>query len=299
MELFASLTFPRYRELLKGSPEGATPLRLGATLEGRPIGLALGQVPGEGDDPRRGVVLSVVVDRAHRRRGIGRALLQGLDALAVGAGADRLALTLEDRPDLAPIKALAASSGYAPLAQVAWVGRVEGTKRLREARWYRPVRLPKAFSFVPWCELPEAALARIRERQRTGPWYPEALSPFRHAGNIEPTNSLALLEAGEVQGWQINHRLAPDTLRYTSLFVDPALQGFGLGTALEVESIRRHLEGPEVDRIPRAVFLVYGDSEAMARHATDNLAPYLDSFRPLLLGEHRLRGSVTVPTVGS
>lgn len=280
---FLPLTYPRYRELLKEDAAEGDPrtLRVGAWIGGEPAGLVLAQVPGEGDDPTRGVVLSVFVVRDRRRAGVGSAMLAALAELAKGRGAARLELSLEDREDLAPARALLEKGGYGPFEAVAWVGRVESQKRLKEARWYGKRLVPATFDVVPWAEVDAAARDRVRARGAEG-WYPEELSPFRYEEAIEPLNSIALMQGDEVLGWQINHRIAPDTIRYSSLFVDDELQAYGLALALEIESVRLHLESPQVDGIPRAVFLVYTRSEGMLRHAEKNLAPYLDSFRPLL-----------------
>lgn len=45
----------------------------------------------------------------------------------------------------------------------------------------------------------------------------------------------------EVRGWIVTHRIAPRTIRYTSLVVDPELPAKGLGIRLLAESLRLHV----------------------------------------------------------
>jgi len=54
---------------------------------------------------------------------------------------------------------------------------------------------------------------------------------------IEYTNSLGLRYKKEVIGWMITHRIAPDTIRYTSLYVDPEYQYKGPSIRLLIESM--------------------------------------------------------------
>jgi GNAT superfamily N-acetyltransferase len=80
---FAGMTYPRLCRLL--TLGGAGIVAIGALQAGTPVGLALGA---RGD--RAGNLLSVMVDRAWRRQGIGRKLLRAFQAAMKAAGICRL-----------------------------------------------------------------------------------------------------------------------------------------------------------------------------------------------------------------
>ena len=95
---FAGMTFPIYRSLLdlepaivypaEGDERRVRPVAFGARLDGSPAGLALAGAPEDDGAPPE--LFSIFVGRPHRRRGVGRALLQGLQDALRDAGHERL-----------------------------------------------------------------------------------------------------------------------------------------------------------------------------------------------------------------
>ena len=135
--------------------------------------------------------------------------------------------------------------------------------------------MPAAFEIFPWSELKEFEKEQLRNRNSQSNWYPEILSPFREMNIIEPLNSLGLRHKGKVVGWQINHRIALDTIRYTSMFVRDDLQNFGLAIPLMSEAIRRQLYCGQF-WIDRATFVVPYEMTAMIRFVHKHMMPYVD-----------------------
>ena len=83
--------------------------------------------------------------------------------------------------------------------------------------------------------------------------------------------------AVQVSGWVITHRIAADTVRYTSLFVRKELRTRNCGLLLLTESILRQRDLIGIDSF--GVFGVYFDNKSMIRFLKRSMAPYLDSVR--------------------
>ena len=87
-QLFAGFTFARYRQALAALEPSV--IAIGAIVDGRPAGLALGACS-KGDE---GELLSIAVAPAERRRGIGLALIEAWRA--------ERSLAFEPRDDAIP-----------------------------------------------------------------------------------------------------------------------------------------------------------------------------------------------------
>ena len=121
---------------------------------------------------------------------------------------------------------------------------------------------------------------------------PPALRPihvFTHESTvleISADTSLLLRDRGSIAGWFLHHHLGHDIIRYSSLWVRPDLIGRGVGLALAIEGVRRHLA--VVERRPRGLFVVSLKNEAMHRFITRRIAPGLDRSSTLLHSERGL-----------
>ena len=93
---------------------------------------------------------------------------------------------------------------------------------------------------------------------RVGISIPLSCRRFRRKRRQEPCNSLGLRSDNEVVGWMITHRTRPDTIQYTSLYVEPAVRRRqpGIGMALLAKSICLQIESG----VPRGIFLVHMDN---------------------------------------
>lgn len=96
--------FQRQAELIRALDKNPT-LLLVAESRGQVVGVALGTTDGHWGYPKRLVVLP-----AHRRRGVGRALVTELERRFAGLGVDRLNVTI--RRGNAASMALSSSLGY-------------------------------------------------------------------------------------------------------------------------------------------------------------------------------------------
>ncbi len=67
-----------------------------------------------------------------------------------------------------------------------------------------------------------------------------SISPFRGPLPIHQETSIGLRHKGKLIGWSITHSIDPKTLRYSTLYVDPAYQYRGPGVQLLIATLRAH-----------------------------------------------------------
>jgi GNAT superfamily N-acetyltransferase len=244
------MTFPAYRHLLGLEPvprhpdEGdfrpVQPIAIGARQDDALVGLALAEVPVKGDRDSA-TLLSVFVDESYRRRGIGTALVEGVEAEVARRGHARLGVVyMTGRPLIDALETLLARRGWSPPATRAMTMRAT-LDELRRMRWYGRVRLPAPdFEIFPWTGLTSDEKQWLATSQRAQPWMTEGLEPWRHDhAGFDEISSVGLRHRGQVVGWVINHRLAGGVVRFSGAFVRRDHARHGRIFALYTDSIER------------------------------------------------------------
>jgi GNAT superfamily N-acetyltransferase len=198
-------------------------------------GLALASMEG----PGTAEVLSLGIVEAQRRRGLGTVLLQALEQLLARRGARQFRIAwdsalpsapalervLQKRGWTAPRREMQFAQITGDMAGSPWVARAIG-------------KLPASFSLFPWAELSAQEAMALREHQAE---VPAEFRPFDESESapLDPHTSVGLRVEDEVAGWMITHRVAPDLVRYTSLFVRDRWRTPTITFALLAEAMRR------------------------------------------------------------
>lgn len=279
---YQAFTFPQVRPQLKAlKPEGAT-VAVGASDSDQPIGLALAEIL---PDSKSAEVHSIFVARTHRRKGIGTALLTRLeeDLFLRGCTSAKLIYTIGQPATLA-LESLLQKRNWTPPQPWAIVCKAT-TDRIANAPWMQKSSLPASYTFFPWAEITSEERVAIEQQQEAEQWIPPHLIPFNHEENLEPLNSLGLRYQGQVVGWLITHRIAPDTIRYSCSFIRQDLQKMGRIVPLYVNAIQRQVKA----KIPRGVWDVPLVHPSMVRFVKKYMGPYgtsleerRRSFKPLI-----------------
>ncbi len=237
--LFAGLTFPRFRALLRALPE--TMLAVGAVRHGRPCGLALGLLTGG-----RGVtLLSVAVAVSERRLGVGLSLLRAFEVEALHRGADDLcARYQEGLKGRAAFEALSAAAGWGPPEEdgLVVVGRA-GAMAKAVGGWPSVAsRLARSglYSFTPvvLSEEDRQAAARYMCQPETADMNGPLALPPRFA----PACSVLIRRAGVLVGWVLAEEAQErfslpggpqdqSAICYSEAFLDPACWHSGVSIA--------------------------------------------------------------------
>lgn len=274
---FERMTYPLYKNCLyRVSTDEKSPfIALGCRSNETPVGLALVQLFYNSHEGR---LLSVFTDSAHRGKGIAAALIMRVEEKLKSTGINRFSVVYERGiKSYQQLESALKKCGFPKGDVNAYIGRSH-TRLMRQSKWLRRDWPLTNFSLFPWKDISKDEVRKIKEQQKNSPWYPEILSPFNDPDIFEPITSVGLRNEKEVVGWSMTHRIAADTIRYTSLFVREEFQQYGLSIPLLADSIRRHEEFGEKIGIFKYTFIVYPDNENMLRFVKKRLGPYLDSL---------------------
>ena len=128
-------------------------------------------------------------------------------------------------------------------------------------------------------------MSRLKNQLQTGA-LDKRFNPFTQEDKIETLNSLGLRYKDKVIGWMINHRIAPDTIRYTQMYVHPDYQPLSRSILFLAKSIG--IQFREAKEVPKGTFRVETHNTPMVKFVHRRLAPYLEEIR------HAWRVSKTV-----
>jgi GNAT superfamily N-acetyltransferase len=239
MAPYCTMTFPGLRLMLHMLAEDFPIMAVGASCGKEAVGLALASTKPDDSSAR---VLSIYVEPEHRNVGVGTRLLATLEEVVSARACQRLSLTYFDvLPTAGALEQILARNRWSdPEVDMVMVkGSDEVGRVVVESEWMKKKRtLPSGYEIFLWSELTAEEREAIIRRQAAGPWYPEELSPFREAAIMEPLNSLGLRYQGEVVGWLVNHRIGPETIRYTPLFISQEARSVSAAFMLITEAIR-------------------------------------------------------------
>lgn len=260
---YEKLTFPSIGKQAQVRPIQEPLITVAASDQGQLVGLALAEVRPDGTEAR---VLSLFVTPEHRGQGVGTGLLTHLERALRVRGCNALELVYRaDWPSRPAIERLLQQQGWStPESRLI---QCKGTlERAVHLPWLDKYRLPDAFTIFSWSELTAAERQAIAERAD----YPPLLSPFQREDRQESLNSLGLRYQGRVVGWSITHRIDPDTIEYSALYVQPEFQNLGRAIPVLAASIKRQIAAG----IRHFIFQIQVENKGMVRFMERYLRPY-------------------------
>lgn len=271
---YETLIYPSWRTHLPSLTNSKSIIAVGAAIASKPIGLGVAKLVSESNQAQ---VLSLYVKPMYRNNGVGSALLHRLEMALVQSGCTNIELSSMRNGTTTPaLKQLLHKQGWSH-SQAKMLVCYSTAQKLQNAPWLYAYPLPASFSSFPLVELTQAEYQTIERQQAIEPWYPESLSPFKGEMPVEPLTSLGLRYQGQVVGWIATHQIAPDTIRYTSLFVRKDLQIMGRGISLLAEAIKRQVNS----EISQCTCTVSVDNKAMMSFVKRRLAPFLTHTREI------------------
>ncbi|WLT40189.1 N-acetyltransferase [Synechocystis sp. B12] len=211
---------------------------------------------------------------------MGAALLRSLENELIHRGCEKVSLGYLDNPNQVFIEQMLASCDWEKPAKTALIcygnmGKLKNASLLENFQKLS-AKLPAQFSLFPWSSLTEADAEAIKNKMETDPLI-KKFNPFVESHKLESLNSLGLRYKDEVVGWMLTHRIAPDTIRYTQMFVDPALQP--LSRSLIMLATAMNIQIKTAPDIPKATCRVDIDNYPMVNFVERRLAPHLDNLK--------------------
>lgn len=273
--LYHSFTFKFYQPKLQAiKPQGSIVAIAANSDLDKPIGLALAEIKQDG---KSGCVLSIFVEKNYRSLGIGTAMLTRLEKELASRGCTEIILDYTTgKPTTPALERLLTKCSWTP-PQFRYLVCKSNASHIFNAPWMqKEYRLPTTFSIFPWMEITPSERQVIQQEQEASSWIvPSFHVPFHHeTEDLEPLNSLGLRYQGQVVGWVLTHRIAPDTIRYTSMFVRQDLQRSARGIALFVNAIRLQNGA----KIPNGIWIVNNQNMSMVGFVKKRMLPYLTSI---------------------
>lgn len=257
---YAHLTFPPLSKRVQGQPIPEPLTAVAAVPAGQTRFCALALAHHHAHDTAA-TVLSLFVEPAQRRQGVGSALLARLKDVLSGQGRSRVQLSYrDDWPGAVALERILARQGWEPPRDHLLLAKAR-PEVLLQAPWFARARLAEGYTVFPWTTLPAAERQIIAERQAREAWFSPELSPFQEEARLEPASSLGLRWHSELVGWMITHRINAETVQYTSLFITPQRRHRSQAVPLLAAALRRHA----AQRIPFGIFQVDVTNAAMQR----------------------------------
>ncbi|MDH6061501.1 GNAT family N-acetyltransferase [Chrysosporum bergii ANA360D] len=275
-EKYLKLTYPAYRESLQNIDSHPNLVAIAANKGEQAVGLVLAGIS-TNEKPARILSLFVVPDA--RRQGIGSELLTAMETELKQRGCEKIELIYLPNPTTPYLnKILVKNSWNSPQTRLlTCLCTRESIKDLPLLKIER--KMPPDYQIFPWLEITADERKKIIANAENSPWNSLGLNPFVEEDIIEPIGSLGLRYKGEVVGWMVTHRVTPDTIRYTSLFVNENLQTLGRGIDLIIRAINLQRFHDKLKKLQQASFAVGMNNPKMVQFTERRLKPYCSSFR--------------------
>jgi len=238
---YVELTFP---SLAPGSSALARIqgelLGLSAMASGVMVGFAIAECHADGGAK----LLSLKVDPAWRRRGIGNGLLQRLMVFLAKEGIAQLTLRYRASPEIsACFEPILARLGWSP-PQTDFVLLNGRSDQLASVDWADRFPITAPYSLLGWSQLSEKQRAQAAALDT-----PPELRPLVDPQGLEPAISLALLHHNSPVGFLLAVRTGTGSVCYSSFFVAPGHRSRARALALLAEGFRRqHAAGVRTAR---------------------------------------------------
>lgn len=279
---YEELTYPAFRPHLRKITSDTSTIAIGVELKSEPIGLIFAEYGTVKTTPPKtyGQILSFFVVPEYRNQGIGTTLLQKMETELKSQGCEEISLKYLDNPQqIALEKILKQHNWLAPEAKafICYMSTTQSRKVPTIKNVDRlSAKLPEDYTIFPWHTLTEAEIQSIKNQLETDS-YARRFTPFTEQKRIENLNSLGLRYKDKVVGWMITHRTAPDTIRYTQMYVNPDFQPLSRSIIFLAKAIDTQCKA--IPEVPKMTFRVETDNTPMVNFVHRRMAPYLEDLR--------------------
>lgn len=227
--------------------EGKDPFKLkspvvgvGALMEGHPIGIALATA---NTKVHSAFIHLLMIEESYKEADLARTLLQLLTQLILSQGVTLATFTYVKEDSFSNIleKIFLENNWQGPRPFI--IECVFKRADFDPSWWYKNIELQEGFEIFLFKTLTQQEQKDLLHRydQKIIPNY---IFPFgRETNLIEYKNSLGLRYNGKVIGWMITHRIEPDIIRYSALYLEDDFANSGYWLKLLIDALRIHVEG--------------------------------------------------------
>lgn len=237
-----------------------------ASANQHPVGLILSTYDQSGKTAR---IHSFKVLPSHRNQGVGKRLLQELEATLAQEGCTQLDGYFRSHWQSADaLRALLAGQGWQEPQEDLVI--VKGAaKDALPILLPSDTPLPEGYHLTPWTEITDAEQAFIKQKKHIENWYPDMLTPFVYEHSINPVASFAVRYQDEIVGWVVSHLISPTLNEFVSIFIDEKHRPFRLTHIM----MRRLIDALIEAGIPDYLITAKADNRVMSRFLIRNWQP--------------------------
>ncbi len=261
-QLVAPLTFSAYAPLLQDPNTSVFALQSGF-LDKKPhfVGLSVGYFAGE-----EGKILSLYVQPLYRGRGLAHLLIENLVKDLQEKRAKMVGVSYMQKPIL---DHLFTKFGFEKPVEKMRVLHFD-SKTMRRTRWVRNIPLPSKYQLFPLAEATGKDQQKMQEIFGRKD-FPKELRFTKNPETIEKISSTGERKNAILIGRLATHKVAPKTIRYTSLYVDENNRLIPI--ALMTTAIRNHCEKAVDDPFAiQGVLTNYPKMQILAKRKLEPLA---------------------------
>ena len=279
-------TFPAFRNLLSDQ-DPKTFVRAIEHVDGDTATTVAAVVGRITDDGSTAKLLSVLVDAAHRQKGLASTLVhQFLEWACANCAAAEMRYTTRGQ-HVPAMEALLAKTKW-PSPQTSMIFTRADPVRFLTQDWVQRqlAREPRSAEPFSWEEITPTQRASIARRVEAGS-IPSEVSPLWDEENIVPDISIGLRRGDEVVGWMVCHTIPalPRYIRYSRSFASIQQDARGNGPWLMAHAVQRHVKSSIFQQNPRAMFDLLPDNKPMMMLFDKRMRDYMDEVYDLRISQ--------------
>lgn len=263
---YKHMTFPGMQYLLERTETENAVFAYTITYMNQPVGLSIGEINQQEESAE---ILSLFVEPTHRNRGVSTQLVKFIEDEVKAKGCQHLAMTyLSGKPTTYSLERVLQKCHWAEpqVHEIICKGHIDNGIKMPWVN--KEGYFVNSYEIFPWSSLSNEEKMSIQKQKDK---IPQDLYPLQYMANMERVNSIGLRYRGDVVGWLISHRIAPDTIRFTCSYIRHDLQKIGRNLGLMAEAIKRQHQA----KIPYIIWTTPMHHQGMVEFTKKRISPFL------------------------
>lgn len=263
---YKHMTFPGMQYLLERTETENAVFAYTITYMNQPVGLSIGEINQQEESAE---ILSLFVEPTHRNRGVSTQLVKFIEDEVKAKGCQHLAMTyLSGKPTTYSLERVLQKCHWAEpqVHEIIGKGHIDNVIKMPWVN--KEGYFVNSYEIFPWSSLSNEEKMSIQKQKDK---IPQDLYPLQYMANMERVNSIGLRYRGDVVGWLISHRIAPDTIRFTCSYIRHDLQKIGRNLGLMAEAIKRQHQA----KIPYIIWTTPMHHQGMVEFTKKRISPFL------------------------
>jgi GNAT superfamily N-acetyltransferase len=219
-------------------------------------------------------IISLLVDKEHRKEGIGTRLVSYIiKALSSRGYREARIYYRSDWEGKGFISHLVEREKWNSPVTLMNIFKSSITHR-DEVKWTHDRHLPEGMQIIKWNDIDGKLKTNLEQQIEDEEIVNPYLSPFFNEVRIETLNSVGLLYRSRIIGWNITYRIDKDTIEYNNLFVRKEYRKFA---TLPIALLNRSVQIQFSSDIPCFIWIIDNADRRMLSFIYRRIGPFIDS----------------------